>query len=448
MATSNSKSSPFPALRDGMSSNAMADPVCDEKAKVKLEHADQASEEEKNPHRLASVTAPIEALGLEDWQKLEKKLVRRLDMTLMPMLWVLYLFNYLDRASISQARLSSFEADLGLTDTQFATAVAVLVPGKEIALRTAILYTGLVLAMASSGLIAAGVYSGLEGARGMAGWQWLFVVLALAGSCCALIALVLLPDYPHSKTGSAWWSMTEDMRRLAVARIQADRVSLPQAESNSIWYGLKLTCMDYKTWIFVAINISISAAYGFLNFFPSIVRGFGFESRTTTLLLTAPPYVFAALASLCNARSSDHFKERGCHMVGPVAIAILGYIVCTATANVPARYAASFLYIGGMFAANPLINTWLVGTLGRTPEKRATAIPVINVLGQIGNVIAPYFFPDRDEPRYLMAFFLMIGFAAIGIACCLLLKFILVRSNKKLWTNAQEEGTVYNPYTL
>ncbi|GKT81872.1 major facilitator superfamily transporter [Colletotrichum tofieldiae] len=101
MATSNSKSSPFPALRDGMSSNAMADPVCDEKAKVKLEHADQASEEEKNPHRLASVTAPIEALGLEDWQKLEKKLVRRLDMTLMPMLWVLYLFNYLDRASIS-----------------------------------------------------------------------------------------------------------------------------------------------------------------------------------------------------------------------------------------------------------------------------------------------------------------------------------------------------------
>ncbi|WQF89196.1 Putative major facilitator superfamily, MFS transporter superfamily [Colletotrichum destructivum] len=516
MATGNSKSSPPPVSRDDKNDA----PVYEEKTGVALEHTDQASDEEKHPQHLPSVTAPIEALGLEDWQGLEKKLVRRLDMTLMPMLWVLYLFNYLDRASISQARLSSFEADLGLTDTQFATAVAVLVPGyvaaqipsnmilpyvrpslylpccalvwsgvsaatagvknynglvacrvmlglceapllpgaiyimscwytrKEIALRTAILYTGLVLAMASSGLIAAGVYSGLEGVRGMAGWQWLFVVLALAGSCCAIVALVLLPDYPHSKTGSARWAMTEDMRRLAVARIQADRVSLPEAKSNSIWYGLKLTCMDYKTWIFVAINISISAAYGFLNFFPSIVRGFGFESRTTTLLLTAPPYVFAAVASLCNARSSDHFKERGYHMIGPVAIAIMGYIVCTATGNVPARYAASFLYIGGMFAANPLINTWLVGTLGRTPEKRATAIPVINVLGQIGNVIAPYFFPDRDEPRYLMAFLLMMGFAALGIACCFLLKFILIRSNKKLWAKAQEEGTVYNPYTL
>jgi hypothetical protein len=32
--------------------------------------------------------APIEALGIENWQALEKKLVRRLDLTLMPCLWV------------------------------------------------------------------------------------------------------------------------------------------------------------------------------------------------------------------------------------------------------------------------------------------------------------------------------------------------------------------------
>lgn len=43
----------------------------------------------------------IDALGIPDWKQLEKKLVRRLDMTLMPCLWLLYLFNYLDRASIA-----------------------------------------------------------------------------------------------------------------------------------------------------------------------------------------------------------------------------------------------------------------------------------------------------------------------------------------------------------
>jgi len=34
-------------------------------------------------------------------RRLEKKLVRKLDMTLMPVVWVLYLFNYLDRNNIA-----------------------------------------------------------------------------------------------------------------------------------------------------------------------------------------------------------------------------------------------------------------------------------------------------------------------------------------------------------
>lgn len=43
----------------------------------------------------------IDALGIPNWRDLEKQVVKRLDMTLMPCLWVLYLFNYLDRASIA-----------------------------------------------------------------------------------------------------------------------------------------------------------------------------------------------------------------------------------------------------------------------------------------------------------------------------------------------------------
>lgn len=32
----------------------------------------------------------VEALGIEDWQAKEKQIVRRLDLTLMPQLWILY----------------------------------------------------------------------------------------------------------------------------------------------------------------------------------------------------------------------------------------------------------------------------------------------------------------------------------------------------------------------
>ncbi|KAI6291270.1 hypothetical protein MCOR34_010239 [Pyricularia oryzae] len=50
---------------------------------------------------LPSAEEQIDALGIPNWRELERKVVKRLDMTLLPCLWVLYLFNYLDRASIA-----------------------------------------------------------------------------------------------------------------------------------------------------------------------------------------------------------------------------------------------------------------------------------------------------------------------------------------------------------
>lgn len=50
-------------------------------------------------------------------------------MTLMPCLWTLYFFNYMDRASIGQARLSTLDEDLNLQGYQFGTAVSILSVG-------------------------------------------------------------------------------------------------------------------------------------------------------------------------------------------------------------------------------------------------------------------------------------------------------------------------------
>lgn len=42
-----------------------------------------------------------EHVDTPEWRALEKKLVRKLDMTLLPVVWILYLFNYLDRNNIA-----------------------------------------------------------------------------------------------------------------------------------------------------------------------------------------------------------------------------------------------------------------------------------------------------------------------------------------------------------
>ncbi|KAK2057933.1 hypothetical protein LY76DRAFT_593727 [Colletotrichum caudatum] len=244
---------------------------------------------------------------------------------------------------------------------------------RELALRTALLYSGLVLAQAFSGLIAAGVFSGMSGAAGVAGWQWLFVLKAALSGFFALTAYFILPNYPHSKNGGAMWSMTEDMRRIAVARVEADRVEQPT--DSTVWQGLRLALADMKTYIFVSLpppillngtaharqnaqvfmNIFMTSSYGFNNFFPTMVRGSGMGSSTMALVLTAPPYILGTAVSFGVAWSSDRRKQRGFHIMANNCLSIVGSIISVATLNTAARYAAAFLYTSGSFSANALV---------------------------------------------------------------------------------------------
>lgn len=47
---------------------------------------------------------------------------------------------------------------------------------RELSSRMALLYSGSILSNAVSGLISAGILGNMDGARGIAGWRWLFIV--------------------------------------------------------------------------------------------------------------------------------------------------------------------------------------------------------------------------------------------------------------------------------
>lgn len=80
----------------------------------------EASHGLKKAEHLPSAAEQTEALGIPNWKELERKVVKPLAMTLLPCFWVLYLFNYLDRASVARARLSSLDGDLNLQGTSLA----------------------------------------------------------------------------------------------------------------------------------------------------------------------------------------------------------------------------------------------------------------------------------------------------------------------------------------
>ncbi|GKT48613.1 putative transporter [Colletotrichum spaethianum] len=465
------------------------------------------------------LSTPYEvAMARPEWKAAEKRLVKKLDMTLMPVIWTLYMFNYLDRNNLAydqplgvvklQAKLNNFEKDLGLVGNQFNTAVSIFnigymiaqlpsnmlitrvrpsvyipccvlawscvsaataaaksfhsliairialgvveapfFPGvlyvlscwytqKELAFRTAILYSGMLIATAFSGLIAAAIFAHLDGAHGLAGWQWLFIIEGAGSFASAFTAFAFLPDYVGSKTGVCSWLMSEKELQVAAQRMEADRVSVPQ-EKATVWNGLSLAVKDKRTWIFVCMQAFYVSSHGLNSFFPTIVQGFRLGSNTATLLLTAPPYLLAAIVALSVAVSSDRRADRGLHIVGPVCVAMLGFVISAATTNRPARYFASFLYLPGAFASTGLIFSWSASVMSQTPEKRAAAMAIICLLAQFGNIWSPYFFRPEDSPRYLLAFLLMMMFSTFCIGTVFLMRRVLGRANKRLLDEAE-----------
>ena len=189
--------------------------------------------------------------------------------------------------------------------------------------------------------------------------------------------------------------------------------------------------------------IANHTAYGFNYFYPSIVQGFGLGSTTITLVLTSPPYLLAAVFCFGFGYSSDRRGERGFHVLIPMSVAAIGFLISASTLNVPVRYFASFLYICGCFSANAMVFSWASASLSQTAEKRAAATAIINLMSQLGNIWSPYFFRPQDATRYLPAMLLMMGFALLSVATCLVMKWSLRRANKKILT--EYEGREETP---
>ncbi|TGJ87002.1 hypothetical protein E0Z10_g1753 [Xylaria hypoxylon] len=65
----------------------------------------------------------------EERVALEKRLVRKIDWRLLPMIIIMYILNYIDRNNIAAAKLSGLPEDLNLKGNEFQTAVSILFVG-------------------------------------------------------------------------------------------------------------------------------------------------------------------------------------------------------------------------------------------------------------------------------------------------------------------------------
>ncbi|KIK65646.1 hypothetical protein GYMLUDRAFT_39145 [Collybiopsis luxurians FD-317 M1] len=312
---------------------------------------------------------------------------------------------------------------------------------REVGLRIAFLNAGNMLAQGLGGLLAAGILSGMEGARGIRGWKWLFIIEGSITVAFGLLMPFILADYPSS---TSWLSDQE--RILAQARLVADIgiIDNPQADEKSGWgilRGLGLALCDAKVWMMAFMYFTYIMGLSFAAYMPTITATLGF-STTITLLLTFPPWAFATLYALANSWNSDRTGDKFWHIAGSYGFAILGYIVALTAKTIAGKYLSLFGMCMG-FSGGIIILGWINTSIPRPPIKRAASIAFINAFANIGQIPTSYLWPSQWGRRYWQSFATEICLMVLSLTIGFGYRWYLISQNEKL-DRSETEAYVVN----
>ncbi|KGO76040.1 Major facilitator superfamily domain, general substrate transporter [Penicillium italicum] len=299
---------------------------------------------------------------------------------------------------------------------------------RELTTRNAVLFCGNLISNAFSALVGAGVLSNMQGVMGHAAWRWLFWIEGSATMFTAILAAFILPDLPHNARG-----FTEEERQVAQLRMIED-VGEADTDSEELgaFGGLKMALFDPKIYLMMLTFTAYVVGLSFNAFFPTLTGTLGF-GYVPTLLMSAPPWVFSCIVSVLNAWHADKTQEKVWHILGPIGMGVVGFIICMATNNVAARYVALFLQAGS-YAGYIVFYSWISSSFPRPPAKRAVAIAMINAFGQLGNVAGSYVWDLKDN-GYRSSYGIVLAMFGVTVGGCWYFRSLLIGLNHQL-----EEG--------
>jgi len=219
----------------------------------------------------------------------------------------------------------------------------------------------------------------LDGAAGLAGWQWLFILQALPTIALGFAFRFALPDGP----GAAPWLPPAEKTWL-VNQLDTERRKREAVERFSVAGALSSPVV----WIIALAGSGINAAaYGLILFLPQIIHGLG-VSTAMTPLVNAIPFAIAAVAMVFWSIHSDRKMERNWHAAFPAACAGIALVACVVLKDPVAILVALTFGITGVFCYVSVF--WAVPSAMLTGPAAAAGLALINAVANVGSFAGPY----------------------------------------------------------
>ncbi|KAJ3970947.1 major facilitator superfamily domain-containing protein [Lentinula raphanica] len=267
---------------------------------------------------------------------------------------------------------------VGLTESALSPAIlfylSIWYPRRYLAWRVGIYVTATALA---------GEYGidRMDGLGGLHGWQWIF---GLEGIVTVLVGPISTFFIHDSVQSARFLTISQkDYLQRAIARDSSEL--LVHLDRRFIWQAFK----DHRTYLhslcFLGILIPL---YSLALFLPTLVRELGFRAIDAQLF-SVPPYALGCVCTLACAYISDRLNLRGPCIIFAALLGIIGFIMLLCTTSSTLGYIAMFFATSGVFSADAVFCTWFSSAYsGET--KRAVAIAIISGGGNLGGVLASF----------------------------------------------------------
>src|SRR6202047_4288750 len=215
----------------------------------------------------------------------------------------------------------------------------------------------------------------MDGIGGLAGWQWLFLLVSLPCIPLGFLTLRLLADRPD---GAAWLSV-EERDALQVALASEDR----ERPHSSLWAALK----DVRVLILAAVQFGFTlGSYGIGIWLPLILKEYHL-SNFAIGWIAAIPYLFATVGMILWARYVD---ERGRRIVNLAVACVLGGVGLLApiiSGSVTVAVIGFSLALVGVTSARAIF--WAIPTRFLTGVAAAGGLAFLNSIATVGGFIGP-----------------------------------------------------------
>lgn len=289
--------------------------------------------------------------------------------------------------------------------------------GHELGRRGGFFYVGLTLGTLTAGLIQSAASGTLDGAHGLSGWRWMYIICSCITFAFGLLGIFMFPGTPEMPNRLV---LTDHDIELAKRRLEKDG---PRRAAQLSWRTVKNVFSSWKLYVLLVWDIlfwngCLNTNGGYLLWIKSLDR-FS-SSKINSLGSTAPALGIFYVLFICFG--SDLFLGRA----GAITLAcvwnIIGLIILVVW-NVPeSALWFAFNTIYASVAMSSVLYGWANDIMRHNVDERSFMLIVMNSVSQSTTAWTPLLvFKTVEAPQYPKGY----PFVLASSALCIVMTFVV-----------------------